>query len=260
MKEKFRNANDLLKLAELNSYITAHYFNFPKSGELSLKVFSQHNEDGLIFYLLGELGLHPDKVNFCEIGIQDGLECNTAYLLLNGAKGMWIDCDRKATETAKIYYHNCLDSKLNISTKLVSKNNINDLVKSDVNFLSIDIDGNDYQVLESLVHQPDVICVEYNGNIPWGINYVQSEDEFINHKLHPMRWGSSLFAFCNLMTQKGYSFFCTDVSNTNAFFVKSTAQLGKLCSEVNSFPQVEFRNWRTISKGEKLQLIKMVYG
>ena len=53
------------------------------------KVYSQADEDGIINEILNRI---PNtSKTFIELGIQDGKECNTLYLLKSGWKGLWVD-------------------------------------------------------------------------------------------------------------------------------------------------------------------------
>ena len=77
--------------------------------------------------------------------------------------------------------------------------------------MSIDIDGNDYHILDNLICQPRVICVEYNPTIPFWIDCYQEEEHY--------QFGASLKALNRLAIGKGY--FLVSVTDTNLFFVKN---------------------------------------
>lgn len=80
---------------------------------------------------------------------------------------------------------------------------------SDPDLLSVDIDGDDYYVFESLKRfRPRVIVIEFNPTIPPELDLVQAEGEY---------FGASALALVNLARRKGYGFVgCTDC---NCFFV-----------------------------------------
>ena len=46
------------------------------------KVYSQNDEDGILCEIFRRLGMVNGS--FCEIGVENGLECNTLYLIHNG--------------------------------------------------------------------------------------------------------------------------------------------------------------------------------
>ncbi|MBI1998858.1 MAG: glycosyltransferase family 4 protein [Parcubacteria group bacterium] len=79
-------------------------------------------------------------------------------------------------------------------------------------FLSIDIDGNDYHVWKAVsIYSPQVVMVEYNGRIPSDIAFIQPRDMNVS-------WGSSLTSLVALGKQKGYELVYAYVCN--AIFVK----------------------------------------
>ncbi len=79
--------------------------------------------------------------------------------------------------------------------------------------LSIDIDGNDYYIWESIKdYDPKVDIIEFNQAIPSDIEFVQKKD-FTLHQ------GNSLLSLIKLGKLKGYELVAT--SFCNAIFVKS---------------------------------------
>src|SRR5476651_691736 len=53
------------------------------------RVFSQNQEDGMIAEVFRRIGTTSRR--FIEFGVEDGLECNSAFLLLQGWRGAWIE-------------------------------------------------------------------------------------------------------------------------------------------------------------------------
>ena len=53
------------------------------------KVYSQADEDGIIDEILNRISF--SSKTFIELGVQNGKECNTLYLLKSGWKGLWVD-------------------------------------------------------------------------------------------------------------------------------------------------------------------------
>jgi hypothetical protein len=65
-------------------------------------------------------------------------------------------------------------------------------VPADFDFLSVDIDGNDYHAWNAIVkYRPKIMIVEFNPTIPPEVHFVQPTDPAIN-------WGSSLAALVGL--------------------------------------------------------------
>jgi hypothetical protein len=182
------------------------------------QVSSQNQEDGMIHEIFNRIGITA-KV-FAEIGVGDGIENNTAFLLSQGWSGYWIDGDPTMLKT--IAGRSDLDNGC-VQTRVsyVTKENIGQLfqqmrVPREFDLLSLDIDQNTYYVWEGLEDiRPRVVVVEYNGVIPpyvdWKVRY------------HPERvcdgtqnYGASLKALELL----GYSLVGCDFVGVNAFFVR----------------------------------------
>jgi hypothetical protein len=83
---------------------------------------------------------------------------------------------------------------------------------ADPGVLSIDIDGNDYYVFESLAeHHPELVIVEFNPTVPNDVIFVQAPSFEVNH-------GCSLLALVLLGQEKGYEL--AVATKWNAFFVR----------------------------------------
>src|SRR4051794_30133259 len=53
------------------------------------KVFSQNEEDGMIQEIFKRIGTGPRT--FIEFGVENGVQCNTVKLLLQGWRGLWLE-------------------------------------------------------------------------------------------------------------------------------------------------------------------------
>ncbi|WP_426700426.1 hypothetical protein ACPPVV_13630 [Rhodanobacter sp. Col0626] len=191
------------------------------------KVYSQFDEDGIIAYIFSKLGL-GDRI-FVEIGCSDGLENNTHTLLLQGWRGAWIDADaRKISYISKQLPDN---RRLVIKQAFVSVKNVGKIVSealtalrtSSVDFLSVDIDGDDLNVLTTLLedNRPRVICAEYNAKFPPPINVaIQAKaNKFWQGDDYQ---GASLMAFLEALRPLGYTLITCGLSGVNAFFVRDS--------------------------------------
>ncbi|MBW3660362.1 MAG: hypothetical protein KY397_01850 [Gemmatimonadetes bacterium] len=193
------------------------------------QVNSQNGEDGIIHEIFQRIG-ESSRV-FVEIGVGDGLENNTAFLLSQGWNGFWIDGSDSFLETVKEYATD--ESKgLTFSVSFVDKENITELleqlqVPKIFDLLSIDIDINTFYIWQALrSFSPRVVVVEYNAAVPpdieWKLHYVADRvwDGTQN-------FGASLKAFENLGRQLGYSLVGCDFNGINAFFVRDDLVAGK---------------------------------
>ena len=192
------------------------------------KVYSQADEDGIISFLLDRIPLEKRSMTAFEIGCGNGLENNTHYLVLRGYRAYWIDGSQKNVRfIEKELSLNSPDSRLRASQAFLDRTNIREnatkakafLRTEDVDFFSMDIDGNDLALaLEVLkVISPKVICVEYNAKFP-----VPLEASVDYNPVHAWSGddyhGSSLQSYCNAFT--GYRLVTCNLAGTNAFFIR----------------------------------------
>ncbi|MFQ5773867.1 MAG: hypothetical protein ACE5GS_05065 [Kiloniellaceae bacterium] len=196
------------------------------------KVFSQLDEDGIIEKIFNDIG-EKSKV-FVEIGCGDGLENNTHYLLLKGWRGLWMDADAKNMD----FIEQALDCDgtdlIAFERVFINRHNVNSAVEgglrkigletfpAEIDFLSLDIDGNDLEVLKAVsVVEPRVVCVEYNAKFPPPVEVALVYDE--NHVWEGDDYqGASLQSFVDLFEPRGYRLVACTLSGVNAFFVKES--------------------------------------
>jgi hypothetical protein len=194
------------------------------------KVYSQNGEDGLILYIFSRIGTHSNT--FIEFGA-GGISSNTENLIVNfGWSGLLIDGDDDQLNCLKnrLLKNNIGDDKVQLLKAWITKDNINDLFENngmsgEVDLLSIDIDGNDYWIWDSIdVVQPRVVIVEYNASFgiedSISIKYNDSHDRY---EYDSKGWlhGASLKALEKLAEKKNYSLICCDSMGVNAFFVRN---------------------------------------
>ncbi len=83
---------------------------------------------------------------------------------------------------------------------------------ADFDYLSIDIDGNDYYVWESLVnYRPKAVVIEYNPTVPSEVVWVQENNPLT-------RQGAGVRSIVELGKRKGYELVA--LGRFNAFFVR----------------------------------------
>lgn len=179
--------------------------------------FSQHGEDGIIEKIMEIL---PEKNNYCvEFGAWDGIAMsNTRNLIINkGYSAVLIEGDSsKFEELKRNYSDNPSVITINRFVGFDEDDNLDQILKDtpvplDFDFLSIDIDGNDYHVWKAVKkYRPKVVCIEFNHTIPTEVEFVQPPDPSINQ-------GASLLSLVKLGKEKGYELVA--VSLVNAFFV-----------------------------------------
>jgi hypothetical protein len=65
------------------------------------KAYSQNDEDGIIQEIFHRIG--TVNKNFVEIGVGNGLENNTLYLLLQGWRGLWVESNPRYVTKDTMY-------------------------------------------------------------------------------------------------------------------------------------------------------------
>jgi len=154
-----------------------------------------------------------------EFGAYDGKHLSNTYNLLANKSWSGVPIEASPKRFKKLletYGGNKKIFPINALVDFEGKNSLDNLLAStpipkDFNLLSIDIDGNDYHVWDSLkLYHPKVVVIEFNPSIPNDVEYVQKKDWSVNHS-------NSLLALYNLGKRKGYELVaCTHL---NAFFV-----------------------------------------
>jgi hypothetical protein len=188
----------------------------------AFQVNSQNGEDGIIQEIFRRIG--PGGRVFVEVGVGDGTENNTAFLLSQGWRGFWIDGSDEFLH-AIAARPDLQDGCLNTLVAWVDRDNAASLfrklgVPAEFDLLSLDIDQNTYYAWEVL-HEfhPRVTVVEYNAAIPpevyWKARYAPGRDwDFTQN------FGAGLKALEKLGDRLGYCLVGCDFCGVNAFFVR----------------------------------------
>lgn len=181
-------------------------------------VTSQFGEDGIIEKIFDIIG---EKSTWCvELGALNGVHDSNVWDLLQhkGWSGILIEADITNYRKLKPLY--ATNEKVVCVNEFVSFEGshaldvifAHTLIPKEFDLLSLDIDGNEYHLWESLiVYSSRVMIVEFNPSIPNDIDFVQPRDMDIFQ-------GSSLHALVRLGMQKGYEL--VSVTGVNAIFVK----------------------------------------
>ena len=215
--------------------------NLDKINQNEFKLTSQNNEDGIIEHIFNII---PNNKKFIEIGF-GYYEFNSLNLIKKGWTGKLIDIDRdEVIALKKNLNHYYQDSRVEVVNAKILKKNVNELtIEKDKNnwidFFSLDIDSNDYWVLESLdLSKVSVLCCEYNhwlgNNRKLTIKY--NEDfKFVDNGI----WGASLLALTELLKNKEFSLIAVESSGTNAFYINNKhKEKFEILSPLKSFKSV----------------------
>uniref|UniRef100_K3WKN1 Methyltransferase FkbM domain-containing protein n=1 Tax=Globisporangium ultimum (strain ATCC 200006 / CBS 805.95 / DAOM BR144) TaxID=431595 RepID=K3WKN1_GLOUD len=182
--------------------------------------FSQNGEDGVLKSIFYNIGTTSKK--YVEFGTEDGSQCNTRYWRENyGWSGLLMD-GRYANKA------------INLHCEFVTAENINALfakynVSRQIDLLSIDVDFNDYWILDAIDRDrfaPRVIVIEYNAHIP------PNEARSVKYRADAV-WdgrtdffGTSMGALYHWGVRNSYSLVYCESHGVNCFLVHNDALMG----------------------------------
>jgi len=211
-----------------------------KFGLENRRIQPENNIDTIIYSHLDEQRLisrymHQLKPQnkFCvDIGANDGISMSNTYAqFLGGWDGLAIEWDSENfSNLAKNYLKfsginlaKCKATPVNVCTLLEGNQ-----IPERFGFLSLDIDGYDFFVLEKILSKfrPSLICVEINEKIPppikftvkWDPEYFWAEDHFYGQSI------SQLYILCIQ-----YKYSLVELHYNNAFLIPE---------EISSFPSL----------------------
>jgi len=151
-----------------------------------------------------EFGFHPNEYN-C-IGLAD-------------FDGLLIDGDSSTVSLAR----RVLPRRIQVENVFLTRDNAERTCNrfKNIGVLSIDIDGNDYWMAETLLPlRPAILAIEYNASFGTRPITVPYDPEFERHAKHPSGWyhGASLEALARLCRRWEYKLVAVSSGGLNAFF------------------------------------------
>lgn len=181
-------------------------------------VTSQFGEDGIIERICDVLG---SANRYCvEFGAWDGVYFSNTYNLIKNKKwrGVMLEANaEKHARLAKNYAHDDVIA-LHRHVDVSGPNSLDNILSkigspAEIGVMSVDIDGNDYHVWESLEDfRPDLVVIEFNPTVPNDVLFIQDKSGDVNQ-------GCSLLALIQVAKKKRYELVCATFCN--AFFVKA---------------------------------------
>jgi hypothetical protein len=211
--------------------------------------FSQNGEDGIVDILRRQL--KASNRFFVEIGAADGIENNSSWLAVmekyNGLMvegNSWLAARANRTVVPFSIGAECIN--LFVDTKNIG--NIKELMSHfDPDVFSLDIDGNDYYIAQSVFAagiRPKIFVVEYNSVFgPDRSLTIEYQDDFSYSKKDSTQlyYGVSLSAWKKFFVQHDYEFITVERNGVNAFFVDRSQYDSDFLENVNGLEFAENR-------------------
>jgi len=199
------------------------------------KKYSQHGEEAYLSHILENI--KPQNKHIVDLGAWDGFHfSNSRYFIENGYTANLVDGDNRGNEE--------------VHQQMITKDNITEILEylstpTHFDVLSIDLDGNDYYILDELLKNyiPSVIIAEFNPifshnesyAIEYNPNHVWQNNDY---------YGFSFAAGLKLAEKHDYSCIFQNVS-LNMYFVKNTLLADSLAVKieelVNHIPPVTYK-------------------
>lgn len=201
----------------------------PALKDTGFSVFTQFEEDGLLLFLFATLGTTNNT--FIEIGSDDGVNSNCANLVLNfGWHGLFIDGNEKSVRRGRHFYGKYPTHWAYPPTfvcTLITRENINQVIQQagfegEIDFLCIDIDGNDYWIWDALeVVKPRVVMIETHVEFGYHNIVVPYDSAYFYPGKHKDYHGASPVAMNRLANRKGYRLVGANRYGFNTIYVRN---------------------------------------
>ena len=248
MERKVREQLELIHRGQQEAFVGSllgqeRYRDPKRLAGSEFQVCSQNGEDGILAEIFRRIGT-KDRT-FLEIGVGNGRENNTAYLLAKGWSGCWVEGDRQFSGEIRNHFRSRIsEGSLKLIELFVSAENISPTLKShgvpeELDLLSIDVDQNTYWIWSALSHlRARVVVVEYNATLPPSFDWKVEYDPRACWD-GTFRYGASLKAYETLGHRLGYHLVGCDLHGINAFFVRQDLCEGKFCEPYDSLNHYE---------------------
>lgn len=168
--------------------------------ENAYNIYSQCGQDGILDYVFNVLNI--SKGFFIEFGAVDGIKfSNTRNLYEKGWSGILIESNKKRYSNLENNYRGTNVITIN-SFVNNSNNKLDDIIgENDITFLSIDIDGADLEIFESINKNLPIVALIEGGMGPYPY------ENRVNIKDTPLV-GQSLRTIKEVAAEKGYKILC----------------------------------------------------
>lgn len=220
--------------------------------EAEFQVYSQFGEDGIIQWLIHNIDI--ESKTFVEFGVEEYSEANTRFLLMNNNwSGLVMDGSEENMKRLNSWEY-LWKYDLKTSAAFITKDNINQLIsdagfQGDIGILSIDLDGNDWWILNAIdCVSPRILICEYNNifgdekkvTVPYDAEFMRTEKHYSN-----LYWGCSIAAFRGWAEENGYYYMGSNSAGNNAFFVRKDCMTpDRVPTDAQKFVESKYRESR----------------
>lgn len=234
-------------------------------GQYEYSYLSQNGEDGIIRFIFSEIGFESRRCVEFGFGAK---QCNSLRLILKeGFTGLLMDGSAENCDFFNRAAHKLGLGGVEAVRTFLTRENLNETIlergiSGDIDFLSLDVDGNDYWLWEALdCVSPRVACIEYNAGIGPSLSWTVAYDpQFERYAKHPSGFfhGASLKALESLGQRKGWRLVGCDSTGTNAFFLRNDVVAESLPTLTSAEAFRPHQNWlgRGFSEAEQLEIMK----
>jgi hypothetical protein len=198
--------------------------------DVGFRTYSQSDEDGILLAVFAAVGMGGRRC--VDIGSGRPMGANSTNLLVNWHwSGFCVDADPEDIAAACQWFarnRTTMFAPPTTRVMVVTAENVNDALASagfaeELDLLSIDIDGQDYWVWQSLASRPRVVVVEFNSAWDSGesVTVPRSDSLTTASDLAASFAGASLEALVRLGAERGYRLVAVSNLGSNAVFVRA---------------------------------------
>ena len=172
--------------------------------------WSQFGEDGVIEHIFNVIGSQHNRC--MEFGAWDGFKMSNSALWWK--RHDWeailveLDTDKFGTLVANTAGRKTENH--NFAVEPTGDHSVDNILHGrELDFISIDVDGDDWLIWEGMKSKPRVVVIEYNSSIPLGVVLAQAKGEY---------FGASAQVVLDIAKNKGYTL--VEMNHANCFFVR----------------------------------------
>lgn len=211
-----------IKGQQLQQAFDAIHKGEPAERFMPIRLFSNQEEDGIILSLLAKLNIREGF--FLDLGSNDCINSNCASLVFHfNWTGIFVDADEKLLRIGKRNYRFFGKADgLEFVPAFLDPETVDGFVKGmvkgrEVDFMSLDIDGNDYAIWKAIQSvQPKLLVIE--NRIEYGLEEIVVSP---GPSTPAEQWGASITSMVQLGKAKGYTLVAANAAGFNTFFLRN---------------------------------------